>query len=120
MRIVILITMLALSSCGSVKLFQKYGNAGKLGDEDVSAKAVYCLRDMLIGEDANGYWQVLIQPVGENLAPLLTGDNPCIEWSNKACGQYQLRYIVGSPCCRDTAVVNPLKCCLTGISICSE
>lgn len=123
MRIIILITMLVLSSCNSVKLLQEKGNAGKLRKgvkyEDVTGNAVYCLRDFLIGEDAGGYWQVITQPVGEDLAPLLTGENPCIEWSDKECGLYSLRYIVGNPCCRDTAVVNPLKCCLIGISTCS-
>lgn len=122
MRVIIFLSVFFLASC-SMKIFQEKGNAGKLRKgikyEDIGGNAVYCLRDFLIGEDAGGYWQVVNQPIGEDLAPLLIGENPCIEWSDKECGLYSLRYIVGNPCCRDTAVVNPLKCCLIGISTCS-
>jgi hypothetical protein len=82
------------------------------------AKAVYCLRDFLIGEDAGGEWQQLgIMP--QNISSLLVGDNPCIEWSDKTCGQYDLMYIVGDGCCKDTAYVSPIKCCLVGQSNCN-
>lgn len=111
-----------LTSC-SIKLWKSdvwEGDAGKVRNgKGVNQNDVYCLRDFLIGEDSMGVWEVVSEPVGANLDTLLVGDNPCIEWGDKPCGLYQLRYIVGDSCCRDTAIIQPLKCCLTGISECS-
>lgn len=87
-----------------------YGNSGE--SEFASIRAIYCLRDMLIGEDAGGHWEVISQPEDAEIDTLLTSDNPCIEWSSQPCGQYELMYIVGDTCCRDTAIVRPLKCCI--------
>jgi hypothetical protein len=97
------------------------GNAGSSlkGKQQMSTKAIYCLRDMLIGEDPNGSWTVIIQPDSADLQPLLIGQNPCLDWSNKPCGLYRLQYIVGDMCCKDTSFVNPLKCCLVGYSVCT-
>ena len=81
-------------------------------DAIVSSRAIFCLRDMLTGEDSGGTWSVVTEPVGANLTPLLIGDNPCIQWSVQPCGQYELRYVVGDACCRDTSYVRPRKCCL--------
>jgi hypothetical protein len=92
---------------------------GCVTNKRIESRAITCLRDMLINEDPGGTWSVVLQPVGSNLQPLLTGDNPCIQFSNLPCGQYELRYIVGDICCRDTSIVRPLKCCLTASTICN-
>jgi len=107
--------ILFLSSCATDK---RFGNAGQDNCEMFSTKAVHCLRDFLIGEDAGGTWQQ-IGTTPQDLSSLLIGDNPCFEWNDKACGQYEFRYIVGDACCRDTSVVRPLKCCMTGFSNCN-
>jgi hypothetical protein len=79
----------------------------------VSSLAIHCLRNFLVGEDGGGMWQQ-IGTTPQNLSALLIGENPCFEWSDKACGQYEFRYIVGDACCRDTSIVRPLKCCPMG------
>ncbi len=105
--------LLLLSSCAADK---RFGNAGQSAEFKTSA--IHCLRDFLTGEDAGGTWQQ-IGTTPQDLSALLVGDNPCFEWNDKACGQYEFRYIVGDDCCRDTSVVRPLKCCMTGISTCN-
>jgi hypothetical protein len=122
MRYLTYILILFLISCSNS--IQYTGNAGTpielecVQDGKMRRQNVYCLRDFLIGEDAGGNWyQIGILP--QDISPLLIGDNPCIEWSDKACGPYHLMYVVGDACCRDTAYVTPLKCCLTGTSNCN-
>jgi hypothetical protein len=100
MRIAIIFTLIILAGCRVQK------------ETIVSSRAIYCLRDMLVGEDPGGTWSVVTEPPTANLTPLLTGDNPCIQWSVQPCGQYELRYIAGDACCRDTSYVRPRKCCL--------
>jgi hypothetical protein len=107
------IFIIFLSSCASDK---RFGNAGQSAEFKTSA--IHCLRDFLTGEDAGGTWQQ-IGTTPQDLSALLVGDNPCFEWNDKACGQYEFRYIVGDDCCRDTSVVRPLKCCMTGFSTCN-
>ena len=115
--------LLFLSSCAADK---RFGNAGQTKERDLvcvgsktyKTSAIHCLRDFLTGEDAGGTWQQ-IGTTPQDLSALLVGDNPCFEWNDKACGQYEFRYIVGDDCCRDTSVVRPLKCCMTGISTCN-
>lgn len=84
-----------------------------------NAKAIVCIRDWLDGEDPYGFWVVKSEPNNSNLQPLLVGDEPCIDKDEFKCGVTQLMYIVGDPCCYDTAYVNPIKCCLAGISNCN-
>lgn len=117
MRIIIYISIIFLIGCASDRQLP-IANAGQNECATFRRMATYCLRDWLTGEDAGGNWQQ-IGTAPQDISNLLVGDNPCIEWSDKACGQYSLMYIVGDACCRDTAYVNPLKCCLTGISICN-
>lgn len=121
MRVLFYILMiLAVASCNA-DLVVKDEWKGVAGvDECARFKkmATHCLRDWLIGEDSAGVWEVLTQPVGAQIDTLLIGDNPCIEWNDQPCGQYELMYIVGDDCCRDTAVVRPLKCCLVANSSC--
>lgn len=116
MRIIIyiLLSIIFLASC-SKDVVKAYAG----DDKRLAVKAVFCLRDMLIGEDPNGTWTVINQPSGANLETLLTTDSPCFDWATKPCGQYRLRYVVGDICCRDTSFVNPLKCCIAGISTCN-
>lgn len=111
MRYLILI-IIVLSSCSRDAVPDK-ANAGQDECAVFRKMATYCLRDWLTGEDAGGTWQQ-IGTAPQDISSLLVGDNPCIEWSDKACGQYNLMYIVGDACCRDTAYVNPYKCCLAG------
>jgi hypothetical protein len=116
------IIIIFLSSCRTDIPYT--GNAGEaeenldLCEGKFSKRSVHCLRNFLIDEDGGGTWQQ-IDTTPQNIRSLLIGDNPCFEWDDKACGLYQLIYIVGDPCCYDTAFVNPLKCCLTGQSICN-
>lgn len=128
MRNLILMSLLFVFSCSPkyIPFQNKYGNAGKSKKDlfvgirynESERKTVHCLRDFITGEDPGGTWeQVGVSP--QNLTSLLIGDNPCFEWNDKACGLYELRYIVGSPCCRDTATINPLKCCANGYSSCN-
>lgn len=109
MRAIIYISLFFLIGCATDR---RMGNAGSDNCEMFRTKAVHCLRDFLTGEDAGGEWQQ-IGTTPQNLTSLLVGDNPCIEWDPLACGQYNLMYIVGDDCCKDTAYVNPFKCCLT-------
>ncbi len=110
----ILYTLILITIGCQTPIDQEYGDAGSFpGNEQMaSIRAVYCLRDMLIGEDAGGHWEVLTEPVTSDIDSLLIGDNPCIQWSDQECGQYELMYIVGDTCCRDTSIVRPLKCCM--------
>lgn len=121
MRIVIyILSIFFLYSCAKDTALKPDWD-GEAGLEDcVTFKrmATHCLRDWLTGEDAGGDWEVLTQPIGAEIDTLLIGDNPCIEWSDQECGQYELMYIVGDECCRDTAIVRPLKCCLLASSSC--
>ncbi len=94
-------------------------NNKMLPKKTVEAKAVKCLRDFLDGEDSGGTWELVSEPAPSGISGLLVGDNPCIEWSNKPCGTYQLRYIVGDVCCRDTSYITPTKCCIVGTSSCN-
>ncbi len=110
-NIIYILILILISSCTTNKGWS--GNAGK-GSKGFKVKTQYCLRDFLTGEDSNGTWQVRIEPDGSDLTPLLIGDNPCINFATLPCGQYELMYIVGDPCCRDTATIKPLKCCLNG------
>lgn len=105
--ILYILIILCFFSCENEEI---QGNAGS--EKMVKSLAVYCLRDMLIGEDAGGHWEVLSQPMAANIDTLLIGDNPCIQWTPQPCGQYELMYIVGDTCCRDTSIVRPLKCCM--------
>jgi hypothetical protein len=121
MKLFLMIFIVLLFSCGR-DVMPITGNAGESGcNQEISYKksAIYCLRDWLAGEDPGGYWQVIMEPVGNNIGPLLVGDNPCIEWSDQGCGSYQLMYIVGDDCCRDTSIITPTKCCLSGFSNCN-
>ncbi len=122
------ILMIFIISCTSE--VQEWGNAGKVNNDVIirmqrktygqfHSMNIYCLRDFLIGADAGGTWEVITQPAGEDISGQLVGDNPCIAWDTLACGQYELNYIVGDSCCRDTALVRPLKCCLDGSSSCN-
>ena len=115
-----LIFVILLTGCVSERKLSNAGtsNTAILCNGSYKRLAVYCLRDFLTGEDAGGQWQQ-IGTTPQDLSGLLIGDNPCFEWSDKACGQYEFRYIVGDACCRDTAIVRPLKCCLTGLSNCN-
>lgn len=73
---------------------------------------------ILTAIDAGGYWvQQGVTP--QDISGLLVGESPCINWDSLACGKYTLMYIVGDQCCRDTATISPIKCCLTGISNCN-
>lgn len=113
MRIFIIYAILLMTACTRQAIPVKHELP-----IDFKRSATHCLRDWLIGEDAGGFWeQVGTSP--QDVSAELVGDNPCIEWSGKACGQYELMYIVGDICCRDTAYVRPLKCCLTGSSQCN-
>lgn len=114
---VILISFLFIVGCASERQLP-IANAGQDECATFRRMATHCLRDWLTGEDAGGTWSQ-IGATPQNISSLLVGDNPCIEWSDKACGQYNLMYVVGDACCRDTAYVNPLKCCLTGSSNCN-
>ncbi len=117
MRLIFAILIITLASC-SRDITPERANAGIDDCAKFKRMATYCLGDWLTGEDAGGTWEQ-IGTTPEDISPLLVGDNPCIEWNPLACGQYNLMYIVGDACCRDTAYVNPLKCCLTGISNCN-
>lgn len=118
MRRLIIYTVLIVSVWSCSKEALERSNAGMDKCSVFKELATHCLRDWLIGEDAGGHWeQVGTSP--EDISSELIGDNPCIEWSGKACGQYELMYIVGDTCCRDTAYVRPLKCCMTGSSSCN-
>lgn len=117
MRVAILIIFIGLVSCNR-EIVQDKANAGDNECTEFRKLATHCLRDWLTGEDAGGTWeQIGTSP--HDISSLLIGDNPCIEWNDKTCGQYNLMYIVGDACCRDTAYVNPLKCCLVGSSNCN-
>lgn len=117
MRIIAAILILTLASCNR-DISPERANAGVDQCAQFKKMATYCLRDWLLGEDDGGTWeQIGTSP--QDLSFLLDGENPCIEWDPLACGQYNLMYIVGDECCRDTAYVNPLKCCLIGISNCN-
>lgn len=117
MRLYILLFLLFISCQRDLSKEKVWiGNAGITKNAQINCNpksfkksAVYCLRDWLTGEDAGGQWQQ-IGTAPQDITPLLVGDNPCIEWNPLPCGQYQLMYIVGDACCRDTAYVNPLKC----------
>lgn len=93
-------------------------NAGSGECIQFKKQSIYCLRNWLTGEDEGGIWEQ-IGSTPQDLSSFLVGSGPCFEWDDKACGQYNLMYIVGDACCRDTAYVNPLKCCLIGTSICN-
>ena len=117
MRLVFAILFLTLASCNR-DLAPEKAKAGQDECAVFKKMATHCLRDWLTGEDSGGTWQQ-IGTTPQNISSLLVCENPCIEWDPLACGQYNLMYIVGDACCRDTAYVNPLKCCLTGISNCN-
>lgn len=106
-----------LVSC-SKDIVPERANAGLDQCATFRKMATYCLRDWLTGEDSGGTWEQ-IGTTPEDISNELIGENPCVSWDNKACGQYHLMYIVGDQCCRDTAFVNPLKCCLVGGSSCN-
>jgi hypothetical protein len=113
-----ILLILFVASCAPDTLQNIRSNAGNADDCIVfQRKAVHCLRNFLTGEDAGGTWQQ-VGTTPQDLSGLLIGENPCFEWSDKACGQYEFMYIVGDPCCYDTSYVRPLKCCLTIISNC--
>ena len=88
-------------------------------DSEYSRKVIRCLMTFITGGDSGGEWQTPIKPPSSTIDTRLIGPNPCIEWSDELCGNYQFYYIVGDDCCRDTAIVNINKCCLTGMSTCS-
>lgn len=116
--VIIYILYIFIISCASDRKLP-IANAGQDECAIFKKMATYCLRDWLVGEDAGGTWyQIGTTP--EDISGELIGDNPCIDWTNKACGPYPLMYVVGDACCRDTAYVNPLKCCpMTGNIICN-
>ena len=116
-QFIYILSIFIISSCAH-EVVRPTANAGQDECATFRRMATHCLRDWLTGEDAGGTWQQ-IEATPQDISGLLVGDNPCIEWSDKACGQYNLMYIVGDDCCRDTAYVNPLKCCLTGNSTCN-
>lgn len=103
------------------------GNAGSGEDQEMycdetkafSTKVVHCLMSFVTGGDAGGTWVVSIKPIVSTIQVRLIGSNPCIEWANEACGRYRFFYIVGDPCCRDTAIVNIKKCCVTATVNCN-
>ena len=108
--------ILMITSCNQ-DIYER-ANAGM--DECAVFKklSTHCLRDWITGEDAGGYWvQQGVTP--QDISGLLVGESPCINWDSLACGKYTLMYIVGDQCCRDTATISPIKCCLTGISNCN-
>jgi len=128
MKKILYISLFLIISCNSNNDIWE-GNAGKLDNRSIynfqhkniafNKLNVYCLRDFLTGEDAGGTWEIVTEPAGSDMQPDLTGDNPCIDWTARPCGQYEINYIVGDDCCRDTAMIRPLKCCLEGSSSCN-
>lgn len=75
---------------------------------------IRCLYTRYItGGDPGGRWIVVIKPNGSTIDQRLIGSDPCINFANEACGKYRFNYIVGDPCCYDTAIVNVTRCCVT-------
>ncbi len=103
--------------CVSLRIPPKIGVATDYVINNSNAKAVRCLGDLLVGEDAGGQWTAVSAPVGA-VIPALVGDNPCVNITT--CGAYVFKYRLVNACCKDSVSINILKCCIIGTSTCNE